>query len=169
MSEVRKLRVFKSHMAHMQYVFSGVRPGEVDAAGKPIPTGIGGKSAVFMSGEYRTDHPHEIAELEWEILNKHPFIHQDVDPTKRLMDAEDVDPMVALKKKHFAEFAEAQKVAMNATANVSHSNPQASGAGTGVATSASLGSDGAQQSDSLPGAAPISAGAAAFLAGFKKV
>lgn len=166
MSEpTKRLRIFKSHMAHMQYVFHGMHLDKTGQDGKPIPNGIGGKAAAFMSGEYRTDVAEEIAELENEIRLKHPFIHQDADPTKREMDAEDVDPMVALKKKHFAEFAAAQQAAMNPSKDMGKSD-QSGGAGTGVGTTATHGA-GAQQSDAVPGAVALT-GTAAFLAGFKK-
>lgn len=135
----RKLRIFKSTMPMVQFVFSGRTPD-----GKE--NGIAGKAAPFIAGEYRTDHPAEIEELEREINNRHPHIF--IDKDRYEMDAEDVDPTIALKKKHYAEFMQEQARAMN---NGDVGKTDASGGtGTGMGTSA-----GANQ-----GAADSNAGAA---------
>lgn len=161
-SPVRKLQIFRSYNPHIQYIFHGMSIGKAGPDGKPFPTGIGGKAAVFMAGEYRTDVPEEIAELDHEISMKHPLIHRD--PARMEMDAEDVDPLVALKKQHFAEFAAAQKAAMNPQNDMGKSSGPG-GAGTGVATSAGAGL-GAADSNS-PASAPT-AGFKVDLSAFKK-
>lgn len=147
MSETpRKLRIFKSTMPMVQFVFAGK-----DADGKS--TGIAGKSAAFIAGEYRTDIKAEIAELEHEIELKHQHIY--IDPERYEMDAEDVDPTIALKKKHFAEFEAMQKAAMNKGNTGKSEGP--GGAGTGIGTSAGTNA-GAQDSNSVPGQSTVAPG-----------
>lgn len=150
----RRLRIFKNTMSMAQFIFSGKGPDGKD-------TGIGGKSAPFIAGEYRTDHEAEIAELEREIKNKHPHIY--VDPAHYDMDAEDVDPTVALKKKHFAEFEALQKAAMN-KGNTGKTSGEG-GEGTGMSTSASTGAGAANSNTGAnPGSTP-GGGMGAKLAG----
>lgn len=138
----RKLQIFRSSMASIQYIFHGM---SLNSQGARVPNGIIGKAAVFMAGEYRTDVKEEIDELNEEIRLKHPFLFRD--PERMEMDAEDVDPLVKLKKQHFKEFMAEQE---RAKTHVSTSDSSKSGAGTGVATSAGL--DGAKDSNSVPGA-----------------
>lgn len=156
---VKKLQIFRSHNAHIQYIFHGM---SVNAQGVRVPNGIGGKAAVFMAGEYRTDVAEEIAELDEEIRLKHPFIHRD--PARMEMDAEDVDPLVALKKQHFKEFAAAQKLAMNPNKNMGNSSGPG-GEGTGVATSA--GASGNAAASNSPAGTPA-AGFKVDMSSFKK-
>lgn len=138
-----KLRIFKATHSALQYIFHGMNDD-----GKP--TGIAGKAAVFLSGEYRTKVAEEIAELDKEIRLGHPLIF--VDKTRYDMEEEDLDPAVALRKRYFAEFQAEQERANNAGKNTSESDPTKSGAGTGVMTTAGAGA--AAASSNSPAGAP---------------
>ncbi len=70
-------KVFKSTLPFCTYIFSN------------------GKPAMFSRGEYYTDNPTEISELENEITNNHPFIH--IDKKKTEIDTENMDPIANLR------------------------------------------------------------------------
>ena len=72
-----------------------------------------GKPAIFIGGVYRTAIQSEIDELNKEISLNHPHLY--VKKGEEVIDAEDLDPISVLKKRHFAEFMAQQQAA--------HKNP----------------------------------------------
>ena len=87
------LRVFKSTIPSVNFIFAN------------------GKPAIFQQGVYRTDVEWEIAELEKEVLAKHPHIF--IDEKEREIDSEMVDPMNALRAKIISDYLAAQEKATN--------------------------------------------------------
>lgn len=80
-SKLAVARVFRSNIPSMRYVFKQ------------------GKVAPFISGRYTTDIAHEIEELDAEIAHRHPNISAN---KEEIVDT--IEPLEALKKKHFEEF-----------------------------------------------------------------
>lgn len=68
-----------------------------------------GKAAVFVAGVFRTAIKKEIEELDHEISIGHP--HLLVRKGAETVESEDLDPMVMLRKKFFAEFQASQQAA----------------------------------------------------------
>jgi hypothetical protein len=65
-----------------------------------------GKVAHFFGGEFFTDVPAEIAELDAEVAAGHPNIGIDAD--KKTVDVSDLDPVAVIKKKAIEEYLAAQ-------------------------------------------------------------
>lgn len=87
------LRVFKSTIPSVNFIFAN------------------GKPAIFQQGVYRTDVDWEIAELEKEVLARHPHIY--IDEKEREIDSEMVDPMNALRAKIIADYLASEQAATN--------------------------------------------------------
>lgn len=86
-------RVFRSNIVTMRYVFKN------------------GKVAPFLTkngrdSEYATDIRHEIEELDAEIALRHPNISSKIEEKVAT-----IEPLEALKKKHFEEFMALQAAA----------------------------------------------------------
>lgn len=79
------LRVFKSSMQSMRYIFASVP----------------GREAAFAMGRYCTQDPKEIEELEHEISLHHPHIY--IDPENMEIDEILLDPIQAFKAQVEAE------------------------------------------------------------------
>ena len=88
-------RVFRSSIPSSRYVFKN------------------GKVAPFIGGKYTTDIAHEIAELDAEILQKHPNITANVE---EIVDT--IEPLEALKAKFFEQFKAEQAAQLLKTNNV---------------------------------------------------
>ena len=73
------LRVYRATMPSVNFIMPN---------GKPI---------IFQQGVYYTDKQNEIDTLDFEIKQGHPHIF--VDPTNAEIASEDLDPVVAMKKK----------------------------------------------------------------------
>ena len=119
------LRVFKSTIPSVNYIFSN------------------GKPAIFQQGVYRTNVEWEIKELEKEISNGHP--HLFIDEAEREIDSEMVDPMNALRAKIIAEYVEAQNKAVNPANDMGSTEQKPlKPANSRDVAEAALGGDGAQ-------------------------
>ncbi len=120
---------FKSHLLSSKYIFKN------------------GKEANFIGGVFLTNVEHEVSELQNEIELGHPHIYVDLNALE--VDTKYVDPMEALKAKHFAEFEALQKKAtdgsmdmgtsvqgknvVTSSANVANAAADASAGSTGAA------------------------------------
>lgn len=74
-----------------------------------------GAVATFTSGRFLTDNPSQIAELDWEIKNRHPTIW--VDKDNLTIDPKMLDPMEVMKAKIIAEYLEDQRLAATLNPN----------------------------------------------------
>ncbi len=70
-----------------------------------------GTTAVFKSGEYLTNNPIRIAELDTEVMRGHPHIF--IDPKDNTVTPEDMDPEKRERNKWFAVFQKEQEAAAN--------------------------------------------------------
>lgn len=121
-------RVFRSNIVTMRYVFKN------------------GKVAPFLTkngidSEYATNIEHEIQELDAEIASNHPNIS-----SKPAETVETLEPIEALKKKHFEEF---KKMLASNTLKTNDAGTSEQGK-LHVANSTTIG-DGAAGSDSSVG------------------
>ena len=96
-------RVFRSSLLSMRYVFKN------------------GKVAPFMTkngidSEYTTDIKHEIEELDGEIRFRHPNLSSKPEEL-----VSKIEPMAALREKHFKEFMEMQAKAVSLDNNAGYS------------------------------------------------
>jgi len=66
-----------------------------------------GKSAIFTNGQFFTDVPSEIEELEKEIAAGHP--HLFIDPAYTEVDTEKLDPIEIIRQKAIADYIKQQK------------------------------------------------------------
>lgn len=69
-----------------------------------------GTDAVFTGGQFLTDDPKQISELDYEIANRHPSIY--FDPENRQIDPISLDPVAQFKAKVIAEFLASQAAAI---------------------------------------------------------
>jgi len=139
------VRVFRSNIASMRYIFKN------------------GKTAAFLTdngstSKYVTNIRHEIEELDEEIALGHPNIHvreEVVEPV--------IEPLEALKARHFAEFKKIYEAASLKTNDAGYSEQGR----LNVANSTTV-AEGAAGSDSMTagsmGAAPLAATEGAGLA-----
>lgn len=85
-----------------------------------------GKPIIFQSGKYLTDDSTEIEALKEEIRKGHPHIY--IDPKEETVKSDDLNPMNVIKKKHFEEFLEEQRLAheraLDPMANISESKQE---------------------------------------------
>lgn len=72
-----------------------------------------GKTLTFIGGKFYTDIQEDIDWLNEEIEQQNPHLRVHSDPNQRTILAEDLDPEMVLRKKHFAEFQAQQDRAMN--------------------------------------------------------
>ncbi len=106
-----------------------------------------GKDAIFFNGEYFTDIPAEIAELNEEIVLGHPFIF--VDETKRTVSKSALDPLEEIRRKAIEEYKASIAAAQEANKEGSTSDQKFNMAS--IATSANVG-EAASGSTSVDGA-----------------
>lgn len=115
MNETKQLHLYSCNVPSSRYVFKN------------------GKIANFIGGIYTTHIEQEIAELDFEVANDHPNIF--VDPKRRVISADELDPMAVLKKKLRAEL----KAEMDAEAATGRDfGNSAQGKNQGLQTSATV-------------------------------
>lgn len=68
---------------------------------------VNGKEANFILGQYITDAPEEIQQLDAEVKQGHPHIY--TDPNKKEVDATYLDPVEAIKRKAIADYLAQQR------------------------------------------------------------
>lgn len=88
-------KVFKSYIPSSKFVFAS------------------GKECNFVGGEYFTDDPKDIKELESEIKLGNPHIY--IDPDKVEVDTDTLDPIEFIKRKAISDYIAAEAVATKAT------------------------------------------------------
>lgn len=128
----KQLHLFMSNIPSSRYIFKN------------------GKVANFVGGIYTTSIASEIEELDSEVDNGHP--HISIDSSRRVISADELDPMVALKKKLRAEIL-AEQAAINPPGRDFGQSDE--GKQVGLQTSASI--------------APVTAGSQGIAAGSIKV
>lgn len=112
-----------------------------------------GKTAAFVGGEFLTNVPSEIAELEEEIAAGHPHIFRD--PDNMVVDSTTQDPMASIKAKIIREYEAEQAARHRKDSDKGTSGLPAELASrvAGIATSASISSVSADSSSGTAGAA----------------
>jgi hypothetical protein len=76
--------LFKSRIPFIQYFFKN------------------GKQAAFLNGEFITDVPSEVEELNLEVTSGHPHIF--IDEEKKTIDTNQLDPLDEIRRKAVEEY-----------------------------------------------------------------